>query len=172
MPEHRPSRFLRWTFRLLLAFGALVLAVAVAGFLVAPAVIRAQLPPRASRLLGRQVSVQKVRLNPFALSATVEGLSVREQDGSPFLGWDRLYVSLRWRTLLGREVAFGAIELDHPYGRVSVERGGRMNFSDIVERLGPRAPCASAACPSRGPGWSSRTAAWPNRSPPPWARCP
>jgi uncharacterized protein involved in outer membrane biogenesis len=145
MPEHRPSRLLRWTLRFLLAGGGLVLAFAVLGFLVAPAVIKAQLPPRASRLLGRQVSVQKVRMNPFALSATVEGLAVRERDGSPFLGWDRLYVSLRWRTLLGREVSFGAIELDHPYGRVTVERGGRMNFSDIVERLAQAGPAPKAA---------------------------
>jgi hypothetical protein len=132
----------RWAFRLLLASGVLVLLYGVAGFLVVPAVVRAKAPAALSRMLGRRVSLGRVRLNPFTLSASVEGFALKELDGTDFLGWDRLRVELRWSTLVSRTVAFQSIELVAPFGRVVAEPGGRFNYSDLVRRLdqpsGPR----------------------------------
>ena len=76
----------RW-FQALLALVALY---AAAGFLVLPAVLKAQLPKRLSPLLHRPVSVQRVRSNPFALSLTIDGFLVKDKDGSELLGWRRL----------------------------------------------------------------------------------
>ncbi|MGA2082340.1 MAG: DUF748 domain-containing protein [Holophaga sp.] len=126
----------RWCRRLLLAGAALVLLYAILGFLVAPALVKALAPPRLARFLGRPVALGGVRLNPFALSATLRDFAVKEPDGSEFLGWDRLYVNLGFRSLLGRTMVVKAIELQRPFGRVVAERGGRFNFSDLVERLG------------------------------------
>jgi len=42
-------------------------------------------------------------------------------------------------------MAFRTIELVHPFGRVTVEPGGRLNYADILERLGPPAPARSGA---------------------------
>jgi len=126
--------------RLLSALAGLVLLYAVLGFLVVPAVVKARLPGTLSRLLGREVVVGRVRLNPFTLAATVEGFAVKERDGSDFLGWDRLRVRLGLATLVSRTVAFRTIELVRPFGRVTVERGGRLNYADILERLGGPAP--------------------------------
>ncbi|MDR3671553.1 MAG: DUF748 domain-containing protein [Holophaga sp.] len=125
----------RWAFGLLLASGVLVLLYAVAGFLVVPAVLQAKAPAALSRMLGREVRLRKVRLNPFTLTAQVEGFAVKELDGTDFLGWDQLQVELRWSSLVSRTVAFKRIDLVAPFGRVVAERGGRFNYSDLERRL-------------------------------------
>jgi hypothetical protein len=134
--SHIGSRISCWARRILATLGCLILVYAVLGFLVAPAVLKAKLPAALSRLLGRPVSVARVRVNPFALSLTLDGFSVKERDGADFLGWDRLYVRLDGSSLWTRAVSFAAIELVRPYGSVVVERGGQLNFADIAARLG------------------------------------
>ena len=133
-----PGFSLPWR-RLLVALALLLGLYSILGFLALPALLKARLPAEASRLLGREVRCATVRLNPFALSATLEGVSVKERDGTDFFGWDRLYVNLRLSTLLSRTVSFKAIELVHPFGRVVAEKGGTFNFSDILARLQPDA---------------------------------
>jgi len=134
--KNQSSPLPRWVIRLLAAFGVLVLVYAAAGFLVAPAVLKARLPATLSRMLGREVRVGRIRLNPFTLDLGVEGFAVKERDGGDFLGWDRLRVRLGWSTLFSRTVAFRSIELDRPFGRVVAEKGGAFNYSDLVQRLG------------------------------------
>jgi hypothetical protein len=138
-------RLPRWARRLLVGSGILVLLYAVAGFLVAPAVLKARLPGTLSRLLGRTVSVRQVRLNPFTLTASVEGFAVKERDGSDFMGWERLRVRLGLATLVTRSVAFDRIELTRPYGQVIVERGGQLNYADILARLASGGPATAPA---------------------------
>ena len=137
------SRFLRLRRWLLTALVLLTL-YAVLGFFVLPAVIRAQLPHRLGALLGREVQLQTVRTNPFTLSVTLEGFQVKDRDGGAFLGWERLYVNVQASTLFTRTIDFKAIELVAPYGRVVVENGGRLNFSDILERLAAGSPQGTA----------------------------
>ncbi len=124
----------------------------VVGFFVLPPVIKAQLEKRLSRELGRKVTVEKVRLNPYALSLTLEHLAIREADGSTvFLGWDRLYVnfdalsSLRGEWVLS-EVALGGFAV-----RVRVNRDHSLNFSDLISKLAP-----PAAAPAAAPGKPAR----------------
>jgi len=134
----RPSR---WGSRLLAASGLVILLYAVLGFLVVPAVVKAKLPPALSRVLGREVGLRQVRLNPFTLAVTVDGFSVKEPDRTTdFLGWDRLHLRLGFATLVTRTVVFKEIELVHPFGRVVLERGGKLNYADILARLAPGAP--------------------------------
>lgn len=140
---HLPRR----GFRLLAIATGLVLLYALVGFLVVPAVVKAKLPAILSGRLGREVVVRQVRLNPFTLAATVEGFAVKERDGSDFLGWDRLRVRLGLATLFSRTVAFRDIELVRPFGRVTVAPGGRLNYADILERLG--GPAAGPSGPPR-----------------------
>jgi len=126
----------RWGRRLLAGASLLVALYAVLGFFILPAVLKAQLPGRLGRYLGRPVAVRELRLNPFALSLTVSGFAVQEAGGGEFLGWERLYLRLRPSSLVSRTISFRTIELVRPYGRVVVERGGRLNFDDLVQRLG------------------------------------
>ena len=141
-----PALFLRISLlqrRILVVLSALITLYGLVGFFVAPAVIKAKLPVQLGQLLGRNVTLRKVRVNPFALSTTLEGFRIQDRDGEAFLAWERLYVNLGLSTLFTRTISLQAVELDRPSGRVVVEKGGQLNFSDILERLNQdRAPKA------------------------------
>ncbi len=128
------SRLRRWRFWGL-GLAALLALYAGAGFLLLPALIKAKLPSQLGAFLQREVQMRAVRANPFTLSVTLEGFQVRDRDGAAFFGFDRLYVNLQARSLFTRTLDFKAIELASPRGRVILERDGRLNFSDILDRL-------------------------------------
>ncbi len=108
----------------------------IGGFFVAPPIIKAQLEKRASAALGRTVTVKQVRVNPYTVAVTLEGLDVRTKDGSgSFLGWDRLYVNLDPLASLGGTLTVGAIELDGFHAMAQQKADGTFNFSDIIARL-------------------------------------
>nr|WP_320131834.1 DUF748 domain-containing protein [uncultured Holophaga sp.] len=136
----------RWGHRAAQAVLGILILYSLLGFLLLPLLLRRQLPQRLGGVLHRQVTLQKVRLNPFALSLTLEGLEVKDRDGQPFFGFDRLYVNLKLRSVLGNP-AFDAIELDAPHGRVVVGRDGKLNFADLLEGGEPAPKPASPAKP-------------------------
>jgi len=129
----------RWK-KTLIALSGVLVFYTITGFFVLPMILKAQLPKRLGALLGREVILRQVRTNPFALSITLDGFLVKDRDGQAFLGWDRLYVNAKLSSVFTRTVSFSAIHLARPYGRVVLEKGGRMNFSDILERLDKAEP--------------------------------
>ena len=127
--------------------GALLALYAAAGFLAIPFLVRNRLPRLLSARLHRPVSLERVRMNPLALSVTLEGFQVREQDGSPFLGWDRLYVNVSARTLFTLAPCFKTIELDGLKARVVLDRHGDPKFLDLLQPGPEAAPKPPAQTP-------------------------
>ena len=79
----------RWRVRLpagrerwLLVAAVLVAIYGIAGFLVAPPLLRGRVEREASALIGRDVALDRLRLNPFALSVTLDGLLIKDKDGT------------------------------------------------------------------------------------------
>src|SRR5215472_16501962 len=64
-----------------------ILAVfAVVGFFVLPLVVRPAIERNLSTALDRKVTIERLKINPFALSATLDGVSVGERgEGPPML---------------------------------------------------------------------------------------
>lgn len=124
---------------------ALILAVcvglyAVIGFLIVPRVLRSKLETVLAEQLNRPVAVREVLFNPFALSLTVRGFAIDEQDNSPLLGFEELYVNVELASLVNQALTFSAIELQQPYVVAQVRKDGRLNLQDLR-------PSASAAEP-------------------------
>ncbi|HKQ97909.1 MAG TPA: DUF748 domain-containing protein, partial [Candidatus Polarisedimenticolia bacterium] len=135
----KPARRRRWLF----VAAILVALYAILGFLVAPAMLRHPLERQASALIGREVTLDRLRLNPFALSVTADGLHIKDKDGTPLLRWERLYLDFAaLRSLWRREYCFGQIHLVGAAGRLAVLPGGALNIDDIVERVTAPAPGA------------------------------
>jgi len=129
--------------------GLLFLLFTVFGFLVAPPIIKAQLEKRASEALGRSVTVGKVRVNPYAVSLTLENFDVRLKDGSgSFMGWNRLYVNFDPLASVLGTWTFGAIELDGFHATAQLQRDGTFSFQDVLQRL---ETLATTAGETKGP---------------------
>ncbi|HEX7249042.1 MAG TPA: hypothetical protein VF262_01520, partial [Burkholderiales bacterium] len=62
--------------KLALWIAGAVALYALIGFLVAPPIARQQLERALGEQLGRPVAIEGVRINPFALSASVHGLHI------------------------------------------------------------------------------------------------
>ncbi|MBP6864254.1 MAG: DUF748 domain-containing protein [Candidatus Didemnitutus sp.] len=130
-------------------FAGLLVVFTIVGFFVVPPIVRTQIERRASEALGRQVTVGKVRFNPYTLGLTLERLDVRTADGAgSFLGWERLYVNFDALASLGGDWVLGDIELDGFHAAVALESDGKFNFADILAKLVPPADPAAPTAPT------------------------
>jgi hypothetical protein len=121
--------------RLALWFIYLLLAYAVLGFLILPPIIRSIAVKELSRQLGRDVSIQKIKINPFAFSTTVRGLLIKDRDGRPFVSWDEVYVNFQLSSLFSKAWTFKEISTSKPFVHVQMNGDGTFNFSDIIAKF-------------------------------------
>ncbi len=112
--------------------GILILLYAILGFFVAPPILKSQLSSRLSEHLKRPVTIEQVRMNPFALSLTVRGFELEEPAGGPFVGFEELYINFQVSSLFRWAYTFNRIELIGPHGLVKVLPDGNLNFSDLL----------------------------------------
>ena len=117
------------------------------GFVILPPVIRIVAAHQLAKQLGREVTIQKIKLNPFALSATVHGLLIKEKDGQPFVSWDEVYVNFQLSSFLGKAWVFKEVSTTRPFVHAQMNADGSFNFSDIITKFSTNTP-APAPAPS------------------------
>jgi uncharacterized protein involved in outer membrane biogenesis len=89
--------------------------------------------PKAEALTGRKVLLDDISVSLFK-GIVAKGLSVKEKDGQrDFLKVGRFVLSYRLLPLLKKQLVISKIEIGSPSISIKKERGGRYNFSDIVE---------------------------------------
>ena len=118
----------KWTVRL----GIALIAYTILGFLVLPAIIKWQMLKRLPALTHRNVSVQQVRLNPYALSFTLRGFAFTETNGDAFASLGELYVNFELSSILHRGIVFSQISLKEPAVNVLYFKDGTFNFSNLT----------------------------------------
>ncbi|HET7365532.1 MAG TPA: DUF748 domain-containing protein [Burkholderiales bacterium] len=116
--------------------GAILALYAVLGFLVAPPIVRHQLEQVLAEQLGRKVTIEQVRINPFALSAAIRNFSLKENDGSTdALTFAELGVNVTLSSLVRLGVVVESVQLAKPYVRLVRYDDGTYNFQDIVDKF-------------------------------------
>jgi uncharacterized protein involved in outer membrane biogenesis len=133
--------------KLALCVGALAVLYAVLGFLVAPPIVRHQLEQVLAQQLGRKVAIEQVRINPFALSASIRNFALKERDGTTnALAFEELRVNVTSSSLLRLGVVLESVQLVKPYVHLVRYEDGRYNFQDIVDKFAasPGEPAAEA----------------------------
>ncbi len=138
-----PDTFRRSRIWKALLFSAGVLLLwAITGFLVLPHFLRPVAERKLTEALHRPVTLRRLSLNLFALSATLEGLNVKEKDGAgPFLSFERLYVNLEAVSLLRGGPVIRAITLTKPSVALVRNEDGTYNVQDLLdEAMKPNSP--------------------------------
>ena len=130
----------------------LVVVYAILGFLIAPPILKSVLISNISEQIGRNASVKKVRVNPFALSIALRDFELSELDGSQFVAFDELYVNFQLSSMFRQAFTFAEIRLIGPAGQVKVLADGKLNFSDILASLAAPEPAPDQG--SQGTGLS------------------
>jgi hypothetical protein len=140
-----------WRSRRAWRLAAIVVAVlalyGALGFWVAPGIVREQIVTRVSEALDRPVTLDAVRINPYALSLTLSGFAVSERDGSPLLAFDKLHVNLSSSSLLRWAWTLSEIRLLRPRVQLVLTADGALNLA----ALGPTsAPASKDQEPTHG----------------------
>jgi hypothetical protein len=112
-----------------------------------PPIIRDQAVKHLSAALDREVTIEKIRLNPFTLTLAIEGLLIKDRDGSAFTSWKRLFVDFDGFSLFTPEWHVETIALDGFSQRVAIAKDGTFNFADLI----PPPAFADPAAPARAP---------------------
>ena len=87
------------------------------------------------QIVGRQLHVDRVVINPYWGGVTINGFECKELNGETnFVSFDRLYVQIALPQLIVKRVTLRHIHLDGFNGQV-LKNNDKVNFSDIIERF-------------------------------------
>jgi len=122
----RSKRIGKWLGGFLLVFGLF-------GYFAAPPLLKSILLEQLGAALHRDVSIGSIDINPFALSARLEKVSVKAEGGKEVAGFDELYVNLSSASLFKMAAVVDEVRLQGL--RVSVARlaDGRYDISDLLD---------------------------------------
>src|SRR4029077_9693945 len=128
--------------------GSALALYAIVGFLVAPPIVRSQLESIMGEQLGRKVAVERVRINPFALSVSVMGFAIKDRDGDGnFFVFDELYVDFTLSSLFRLAPVIESLHLAGPAVRVVRNPDKSYSFQDILDRFAGRPPSPPGPTP-------------------------
>ncbi len=126
----------------LVAAAATLFVWAILGFFVAPPLLRPVVERRIGETLHRKATLRGLAINPFALSATLTGLDVKDRDGGPFLSFERLYVNAEIDSIFRGGPVLRAITLMKPSLSLVRKGDGTYNVQDLIEEFGKPKPKA------------------------------
>jgi hypothetical protein len=125
--------------RAALWLAGIFLLLVLAGFFIVPPVAKSLIVKQAGKALGREVSIDKLSVNPLALSATVSGFRLYEAGSKDvFVSVDELYVNVESSSLWNLAPVVGALKVTGPKVKIVRLPDDRFNFSDILETLARR----------------------------------
>ncbi len=134
---HQPG--VRWL-RCLVVLAALLLLIALGGFVALPSLIQSKLPQWVEAQLKRKASIGEIRINPFSLRVEARDFRLAEANGQPFAGFAGLVVDLEWSSLTRRAWHFSAIRLTEPQGLLDIAPDGRIHLAQLLADLTRDAP--------------------------------
>lgn len=140
----------KWLKILIIVLSSIVLLIGLALVLVSP-IAKNYLNGHGKELIGRDIHVEKLKLNALSGRLRIYDLAVYEEDDSTrFFHFDTLDVSVKLRKLLGNELYVRHITLAGPKVRI-LQSGDRFNFSSIIDHFSSDEPKEEDTTPSN---WS------------------
>ncbi len=130
--------------------GVLLVIYAICGFLLAPWLVRQQLPGLVDKHLNAQGSVGAVYINPLLMIFDARDLVITETSGAPVLQASRVLVDFELSSLLRWAWTFSEIRIEQPV--VNAELDAKENLN-LMRLLTPKIaePASPAAEPSSLP---------------------
>lgn len=115
--------------------GALAAAYTAGGFLGVPYGVNWALKNYAEPIVGRTITTQEVKFNPFTLQFSVKGLNVQKDGEPPLLSVGYLQTKVLWNSLFKLSPLVQYITVDELNSTVIRTGLDTFNFSDIITRI-------------------------------------
>jgi uncharacterized protein involved in outer membrane biogenesis len=118
--------------------GLILVSLALVTFWLPGWLVKTQLP-KVSTLLGREVSVEKLTLKPWALALEVDGLKIAAQAGNPtqapLLQIQKISVNASIASLRHLAPVIESVQVNQPVVHIARTGTGQFNFDDIIAQL-------------------------------------
>jgi hypothetical protein len=136
------------TFRVAAIVAALVGLYALAGFVLAPKLVRSALLKDIPETIAATPAVGDIRINPFLLQVTVEKFSLTAPGGEKLLGFDRLFIDFELSSIWHRAYSFAAIDMTAPFVNASVAKDGSLNLMQLQPKTPAKPDVKSGPLPA------------------------
>ncbi|ESE40430.1 DUF748 domain-containing protein [Shewanella decolorationis] len=107
--------------------------------LVLPKAVVSFAPEKLAEVLGRPVTLQNMRVNPFTFQVNIEQFEVKEKDNQAFAGLSQLQFEVNfWQSVFNQAVVIDHIQLQGPFANMSrfqTQGKTQFNFDDIITTL-------------------------------------
>jgi hypothetical protein len=111
----------------------IALSIFVKSFLTSDR-LKGMILPQAEAVTGRKVHLDEIHVSLFK-GIVAKGLSVKERDGQKdFIKVREFILSYKLLPLLKKQVVLSKIEVASPSISIKKDKGGRYNFSDLIEK--------------------------------------
>lgn len=119
--------------RLLIVLAALIAAWTLAGFFLAPWLVERQAVRAVAEQFDSELRLERVAMNPYVLSLTIDGLALDDPAGEPLARARQIHVNFQASSLFRWAWTFAEFRLDAPELFVSRDGDGAFNFRRLLE---------------------------------------
>jgi len=135
-----PSFVKTKTFGITAVIAVLVGLYALAGFVIAPKVLRNALLQDIPTRIDVKPSVGEIKVNPFLFQLEIKDLSLSDPGGEKLVGFGRFFVDFELSSIWHRAYSFVNIDIDAPYVNAVISKDGRLNLSRLSPKPDPNPP--------------------------------
>src|SRR5882672_2902151 len=118
----------------------LVALYALAGFVLAPRILRSALLEDIPKTLGATPTVGEIHVNPFLFQLEIKDFSLAAPSGEKLLGFGRLFVDFELSSIWHRAYSFADIDIDAPSVNAIVAHDGSLNLLQLRPKTPPQNP--------------------------------
>ena len=123
--------FTRRRRRWLVGIASALVAYALLGFFLAPWLVRNVAIDAVSENLNAELRLEKVAINPFALSLRIDGLELDTTDGEPVVRIRQIFANFQSSSLFRWAWSFAEIHFDAPELFLSRDNSGTLNLAAL-----------------------------------------
>ena len=122
--------------KILVISGAVIVLYALVGFFLVPVLGKNIIRNKLSQALDREVTLARMTVNPFSLTAGMEGLEIMDKDKEVFVSADNIFINLTAASLFILTPSVSELSLEKPHIRIIQNMDGSFNFSDLLKKNG------------------------------------
>ncbi|OGR20796.1 MAG: hypothetical protein A3J85_02480 [Desulfobacula sp. RIFOXYA12_FULL_46_16] len=125
--------------KILAISGAVIVLYALVGFFLVPVLGKNIIREKLAEALNREVTLERMTVNPFSLTAGMEGLKIMDKDKDVFVSANKIFINLSAASPFILTPSVSEISLEKPYIKIVQNADGSFNFSDLMEKDNPQA---------------------------------
>ena len=123
------------SFRILGVVALLLGVYAIAGFWLAPKLLRSNLVKEIPKTLpGVTPAVGEIRVNPFLFQVEIKDFSLTGANGTKLVGFARLFVDFQVSSVWHRAYTFSNIVVASPFANAVIFKDGSLNLSHLIPK--------------------------------------